>query len=99
MNNDFRGGMILPCMECGLEGRHTSMCSIGKQFETQDLNRQIGGIRVPLAAEKIAERKTLRDEFAMAALQGMLAESDNYTFTKVSKAAFECADAMMEARK
>jgi hypothetical protein len=44
------------------------------------------------------ETKTLRDEFAMAALQGMLARYD-YRASYVARDAYEYADAMMEARK
>jgi hypothetical protein len=42
--------------------------------------------------------KTLRDEFAMAALQGMLAREDYYA-RHVARDAYEYADEMMEARK
>jgi hypothetical protein len=42
--------------------------------------------------------KTLRDEFAMAALQGMLARESDLA-RNVARYAYEYADAMMEARK
>jgi len=43
---------------------------------------------------------TLRDYFAAAALQGMLANSKNYdSFDGYSDAAYEYADAMLERRK
>ena len=47
------------------------------------------------------EAKTLRDEFAMAALTGMLTDRDcgDVPATAVASAAYEYADAMMEARK
>lgn len=48
-------------------------------------------------------RKTLRDEFAMAALQGMLANSDNppdtLTRREWAEEAYLYADCMMEERK
>lgn len=56
----------------------------------------------------VRQDKTLRDEFAMAALQGMLAYShvnsshgnyhENCTEQQAAKVAYLYADAMMEAR-
>jgi len=46
--------------------------------------------------------KTLRDEFAMAALQGLLATLQPHSvmrFDEETAAAYRFADAMMEARK
>jgi hypothetical protein len=45
--------------------------------------------------------KTLRDEFAMAALSGMLTDRDcgDVPATAVASAAYEYADSMMEARQ
>lgn len=43
--------------------------------------------------------KTLRDEFAMAALTGILASLGQFSdFTRTTEAAYKMADAMMEAR-
>ena len=42
------------------------------------------------------ERATLRDQFAMAALTGMLA--DDYARDRVAKFAYEIADAMLRQR-
>lgn len=42
---------------------------------------------------------TLRDYFAAKAMQGMLAESSDYTSASLSVAAYECADAMLKARE
>jgi hypothetical protein len=47
---------------------------------------------------QVHDRKTLRDEFAMAALLGMLARYD-YHARDVARDAYEYADAMTEARK
>lgn len=44
-------------------------------------------------------QKTLRDEFAMAALTGILAKHDNILPETVAEIAFSYADYMMEARK
>jgi hypothetical protein len=44
------------------------------------------------------ETKTLRDDFAMAALQGMLAAECDLA-RNIARCAYEYADAMMEARK
>lgn len=43
------------------------------------------------------EREALRDQFAMAALTGMLAA--NYSGDRVAKSAYKIADYMLEARK
>lgn len=47
-------------------------------------------------------RMTLRDQFAMAALTGILSAPDQYTLTEYEvsavREAYKCADAMMEAR-
>jgi hypothetical protein len=53
---------------------------------------------VPPADAPAPEAKTLRDEFAMAALQGMLARESDLA-RNVARYAYEYADAMMEARK
>lgn len=46
------------------------------------------------------ETPTLRDQFAMAALQGILAGADrNMEDSELAKQAYWAADAMMEARK
>ena len=43
--------------------------------------------------------KTLRDEFAMAAMQGILANGYAGEFSNCAMRAYAQADAMMEARK
>jgi hypothetical protein len=51
-----------------------------------------------MAQEKyMIEAATLRDQFAMAALTGMLAA--NYSGDRVAKSAYQVADYMLEARK
>ena len=55
---------------------------------------------VTLTAREYAEillTLTLRDQFAMAALTGMLAA--NYSGDRVAKSAYQIADYMLEARK
>lgn len=42
---------------------------------------------------------TLRDQFAMAALQGMLAANDTYEPKEYANDAYAIADAMLEARE
>lgn len=45
------------------------------------------------------EQKTLRDEFAMAALQGMLADTQvRQSWQDFAKDSYELADAMLAAR-
>jgi len=46
----------------------------------------------------VHDRKTLRDEFAMAALQGLLTRESDLALN-VERYAYEYADVMMEARK
>jgi hypothetical protein len=48
---------------------------------------------------KVVEAKTLRDEFAMAALTGLLANNPVRTDLDYPKLAYWFADGMTEARK
>ena len=49
---------------------------------------------------RIAEKASVRDQFAMAAMTGLLAgRTDHFNRVEWAKAAYEIADAMMEARK
>ena len=48
-------------------------------------------------AKYMIEQATLRDQFAMAALTGMLAA--NYSGDRVAKAAYQVADYMIAARE
>jgi hypothetical protein len=66
------------------------------------LFRQMGPHElVTNASVPMLETKTLRDEFAKAAMQGMLGHSDYVEFRPAQMAveAYRQADAMMEARK
>ena len=47
--------------------------------------------------QTLIQQVTLRDQFAMAALTGMLAA--NYSGDRVAKSAYQIADYMLEARK
>lgn len=47
----------------------------------------------------MSETLTLRDQFAMAALTGMIADPNGPDYRSVSKKSYEMADAMLEARK
>jgi hypothetical protein len=60
--------------------------------------RALVGGDTPPADAPAPETKTLRDEFAMAALQGMLARESDLAH-KVARYAYQYAAAMMEARK
>lgn len=59
------------------------------------------GLRPPNARELESAKypRSLRDEFAMAALQGMLSASANDQWDIFAADAYAAADAMMEARK
>lgn len=47
----------------------------------------------------IVEVVSMRDQFAMAALTGMIADPNGPDYRSVFKKAYEMADAMLEARK
>lgn len=47
----------------------------------------------------IVEVVSMRDQFAMAALTGMIADPNGPDYRSVPKKAYEMADAMLEARK
>lgn len=66
-----------------------------------DLISEVYASDTPPAEAPALETKTLRDEFAMAALSGMLADPDtgDVLALVIGKTAYEYADAMMEARK
>ena len=74
---------------------HLAHCSVG------DLITEVYVSDTPPAEAPALETKTLRDEFAMAALQGLMANPDNPPDTRREWAeeAYLYADAMMEARK
>jgi hypothetical protein len=63
-----------------------------------DLISEVYVSDTPPADAPAPEAKTLRDEFAMAALTGMLAREDYYA-RHVARDAYEYAYEMMEARK
>lgn len=55
---------------------------------------------VVLCAQKMMNKENaLRDQFAMAALTGMIADPSGVDYRSVPKKAYEMADAMLEARK
>lgn len=58
------------------------------------------GLLGPVVSSPEPERLTLRDQFAMAALTGVVMD-DNGTLVprRIALAAYDIADAMMEARK
>ena len=45
------------------------------------------------------ETPTLRDQFAMAALTGLISRAPDFMFPDLSQKAYRFADAMLEARK
>jgi len=62
---------------------------------SEDLHRTIDTLR----EENYRLKNKLRDEFAMAALQGILASETKDNVKNISDASYMMADAMMEARK
>ena len=49
--------------------------------------------------EDVWELKILRDQFAAAALTGLIPETEAYAWHKIPTVAYELADLMLEARK
>lgn len=45
------------------------------------------------------EQVTMRDQFAMAALTGLISRAPDFSFPDLSQKAYRFADAMLEARK
>jgi hypothetical protein len=70
---------------------------------TLDLIREVYVSDTPPADAPAPEVKTLRDEFAMAALAGFMADPNvllpTCDFNATAKGLYAIADAMMEARK
>ena len=54
-----------------------------------------GGVVVTHPTQQI----TLRDQFAMAALTGLISETEAHAWHKIPTVAYELADLMLEARK
>lgn len=51
------------------------------------------------AAKRAADRQRLRDEFAMAALTGLLAQTPSkISAAEIARQAYVCADAMLAGR-
>ena len=76
------------------EGRWSDV----EDMHEMDLISEVYVSDTPPADTPAPETKTLRDEFAMAALQGMLA-SEAVFDRNMAEYAYEYADAMMEERK
>ncbi len=77
------------------------------EIELQELRQE--NHRLRLRVERLLQgqypergtEKTLRDEFAMAALIGLFSFADNpeVTFKEITGTSYKIADAMLEARK
>jgi hypothetical protein len=86
------------CWQCNkLTWREAGQYSYGCTSEL-DLISEVYVSDTPPADAPAPEAKTLRDEFAMAALKGMLARESDLA-RNVARYAYQYADAMMEARK
>jgi hypothetical protein len=53
----------------------------------------------PYIMETVIEWVTMRDQFAMAALTGLISRAPDFMFPDLSQKAYHFADAMLEARK
>jgi hypothetical protein len=78
----------------------------GPAFPTATLAQKTeGGITLPYQPTpyypivSVTTTKTLRDEFAMAALQGLLADGGGESWEKDAANAYKAADAMLKARE
>lgn len=73
---------------------------IETQMYTRDelAERQLKFAEVQAAAAQAAERRALRDEFAKAALTGLLAHHGQPDLRSLADAAFQYADFMLEIR-
>ena len=49
--------------------------------------------------QTLIQQVTLRDQFAMAALTGLISRAPDFMFPDLSQKAYRFADAMVEARK
>ena len=49
--------------------------------------------------QTVVEQVTMRDQFAMAALTGLISRAPDFMFPDLSQKAYRFADAMLEARK
>lgn len=63
------------------------------------IQMQFSLIETALKPTMTITEKTLRDEFAIAALTGIMAKHDHLSPDRVAEVAFDYADAMLEARK
>ena len=53
----------------------------------------------PYIMETVVEVVTMRDQFAMAALTGLISRAHDFMFPDLAQKAYGFADAMLEARK
>lgn len=53
----------------------------------------------PFIMQPVVEQVTMRDQFAMAALTGLISRAPDFMFPDLSQKAYRFADAMVEARK
>ena len=69
-------------------------------YYRHNIMNEIGYHRPVTIPISMSETLTLRDQFAMAALPGLIGRIGRHnTSSDVSKVAYEVADAMLEARK
>jgi hypothetical protein len=72
----------------------------GQKAQLDLIEKQIQYVQQMMTPRMIVVERTLRDEFAMAALTGLCADPDLSPLSeRVAEHAYRLADAMMEARK
>lgn len=88
-----------PVMCAPSGGYYCASCAADRETDT-DKNRlrRLLADKRPLPILPMPEEPTLRDQFAMSALSGVIVDYTELSWDEVAEAAYELADAMMKAR-
>jgi len=75
------------------------MTDYNSKAQLELIDKQAQLLKMMSTPVMMVTERTLRDEFAMAALTGIMSRHDNLMPETVAEIAIRYADAMMEARK